>query len=112
MAGEYKNILAFTQLDAIMNADLANRMGANDLPMVLILYGTEMRKKIDYDNIELSIRGAIDEWKEAATRTPEADVADMDDEYEDEYDEDYDEEYDGEDLDEDFEAEEAGDAEE
>lgn len=112
LATEFKGQYSFTQLDAIMNADLANRMGADDLPQVLILTQTEMRKKIDYDNIETSIRGAIDEWKEAATRAPEADAADLDDEYEDEYDEDYDEEYDGEDLDEDFEAEEAGDVDE
>jgi len=85
MAEEFKNTYSFTQLDAIMNADLATRMGADDLPMVLILYGTEMRKKIDYDNIELSIRGAIDEWKEAASRPEGGDAEDLDDEY-DEYD--------------------------
>merc|ERR1719356_2156827 len=90
LAEEFKGTYTFTHLDAIMNADLANRMGAEDLPQVLILTGTEMRKKIDYDNIELSIRGAIDEWKEAASRSPESDAEDLDDEY-DEYDE---EEYD------------------
>jgi len=115
MAEEYKNTLSFTQLDAIMNADLANRMGADELPMVLILYGTEMRKKIDYDNIELSIRSAVDEWKEAASRPEGDDAADMDDEY-DEYDDEdeyEDEDNYGEDLDDyDTEEESAPEAEE
>lgn len=101
LAEEFRGTFSFTQVDAIMNADLATRMGANELPMVLILTGTEMRKKIDFDNIELSIRGAISEWQEAAARGPE-DAEDLDDEYEDDYDEEYDEEGDDyeEDLDE------------
>merc|ERR1719219_650598 len=84
-----------------MNADLANRMGADDLPMTLILYGTEMRKKIDLDNIEQSIRSAVDEWKEAASRPEGGDAEDLDDEY-DEYDDEdeyEDEDNYGEDLD-------------
>jgi len=101
LAEEFKGTYTLTHLDAIMNADLANRMGAEDLPQVLILTGTEMRKKIDYDNIETSIRGAVDEWKEAADRGPETESDEEYDDYdEDEYDED---EYE-EDLDEDFES--------
>eukprot|EP00492_Amphilonche_elongata_P003550 TRINITY_DN38_c0_g1_i1.p1 TRINITY_DN38_c0_g1~~TRINITY_DN38_c0_g1_i1.p1 ORF type:complete len:418 (-),score=108.73 TRINITY_DN38_c0_g1_i1:113-1366(-) len=110
LAEEFKGTFSFTQVDAIMNADLANRIGANELPMVLILAATEMRKRIDFDNIELSIRGAISEWQEAAARGPE-DAEDLDDEYEDDYDEEYDEEGDEyeEDLD-DYETEETAEA--
>jgi len=107
LAEEFRGTYSFAQLDAIMNADLANRMGVDDLPQVLILTQTEMRKKIDLDNVAQSIRGAIDEWKEAAARGPESDAADLDDEYEDDYEEYDDEEEYEEDLD-DFESESAG----
>merc|ERR1719461_1432570 len=100
--------MSFTQLDGIMNADVAARLGVTELPEVLILTGQEIRMSIDLDGPEASIRQAIAAWNEAATRGPEADATDLD-EYDDEdYDDDYDEadatdldEYDDEDYDDD-----------
>jgi len=89
LASEYWGTLSFAQLDAIMNADIARRLGVTNAPEVLILSGKDVRKTIDYDNPEAAIREAIEEWKTASTRGPEPDV----DEYE-EYDELYDDEYD------------------
>jgi len=86
LASEFWGTLSFAQLDAIMNADLARRLGVTKAPECLIMSGKETRMAIDYDYPEASIRAAIDEWEQAATRGPEPDV----DEYE-EYDELYDE---------------------
>lgn len=88
LAKEYWGTLSFAQLDAIMNADIARRLGTTTLPEVLILSGTEVRKQIDLDTPAVSIKNAIEEWKTASSRAPEPDV----DEYE-EYDELYDDEY-------------------
>merc|ERR1719378_1465879 len=46
MAEEFKNTYSFTQLDAIMNADLATRMGADDLPMVLFCTEPKCGKRL------------------------------------------------------------------
>lgn len=88
LAKEFWGTLSFAHLDAIMNADISRRLGATNLPEVMILSGTEHRQQIDLDYAELSIRNAIDEWKIASKKGPEPEA----DEYE-EYDELYDEEY-------------------
>jgi len=91
LAIEFWGEMSFTQLDGIMNADVAARLGVTELPEVLILTGQEIRMSIDLDGPEASIRQAIAAWNEAATRGPEADATDLD-EYDDE---DYDDDYDG-----------------
>jgi len=89
LAKEYWGTLSFAHLDAIMNADIARRLGATNLPEVLILSGTEVRQQIDLDYPEPAIRNAIDEWKLASQKDPSSEPEV--DEYE-EYDEIYDEE--------------------
>lgn len=91
LAVEFWGEFSFTQLDGIMNADVAQRLGVTQLPEVLILQGQETRMTIDLDAPELTIRTAISQWQEAATRGPEGDATDLDD-YDDE---DYDDDYDG-----------------
>jgi len=108
LADELWGTFSFTYLDAIMNADLARRLGATELPEVLILTGTEIRQKIDLDAPEQSIRTALKDWQEASLRGPE--TADLDDEYDyEEYD---DADYEAEDLDEDYTEEDGSDEEE
>eukprot|EP00494_Astrolonche_serrata_P034407 UN34676 len=62
LAIEYRDEFSFTHLDSNFNADVARRLGIKNMPEVLILSGQEVRKQIDYDNAEKSIREAIDEW--------------------------------------------------
>merc|ERR1719373_1053921 len=91
LAKEYWGTLSFAHLDAIMNADIARRLGATNLPEVLILSGTEVRQQIDLDYAEASIKNAIEEWKLASQRGPEPEADEYED-YDDVYDDEYDEE--------------------
>jgi len=89
LAEKYWGQLSFTLVDAIMNADLAKRLGTgNNLPEILILSGSEIRQQIDLDNPGASIESAIEQWKNAASADNEEvdeDMYDMDEDYEDEY---------------------------
>jgi len=91
LAKEFWGTFSFAHLDAIMNADIARRLGATNLPEVLILSGTEVRQQIDLDYAEPSIKNAIEEWKIASQRGPEPEADEYED-YDDVYDDEYDEE--------------------
>lgn len=86
LAIEYWGEYSLTQLDGIMNADVAARLGVTQLPEVLILQGKEHRAPIDLDNPEQSIRAAVTAWQEAAN-APDVDETDLDDYDDDDYDE-------------------------
>jgi len=108
LSKEFRPKFSFTHLDALMNKELATRIGATELPMVLVLSGNEVKKQIDIENPEESIRNTIKEWEAAASLGEES----FDDQYDEEYDEDDDAYYVEEDGDLDAEAGEEGEGDE